>query len=332
MTEKPVVILTHHLLPAVQLDMESRWDLVQVEGGAKNLTQVLCAHPQARGLISFLSENVSRDVLSAGPKLEIVANYAVGYNNIDVAAALEKGIWVTHTPDVLTAATADLAMALLLSVARRIVEGDRLVRSGGFSGWASDLMLGRELTGAVMGIVGMGRIGTAVAQRAEAFGMQVVYFSRRRRPELEAERGYRFLEFAELVKVADVVSLHLPYSPEVHHLVDASVLASMQKKSILINVARGPLVDEAALARCLAERGIAGAGLDVYEHEPRVNAQLTTLENAVLAPHAGSATHTTRTRMARMVEESVSGALDGRRPPHLVPEWRKRIKEQPPGV
>ncbi|MBN1197020.1 MAG: D-glycerate dehydrogenase [Candidatus Aminicenantes bacterium] len=332
MTDKPVVVLTHHLLPEVQRDMESRWNLIQVEGGKLNLAEVLSARPEARALISFLSEPVTREVLKCTPNLEIIANYAVGYNNIDVEAAIENGIWVTHTPDVLTAATADQTMALLLAVARRVVEGDRLVRAGGFDGWASDLMLGRELNGAIMGIVGMGRIGSAVAARAEAFGMRVIYHSRSRKPLLEKERGYRFVEFDDLVESADILSLHLPYSPRVHHLIDQSVLARMKPDAFLINVARGPLVDEAALARCLKEGCIGGAGLDVYEHEPRVNPLLTTLGNVVLAPHSGSATGHTRMQMGRMVENSVVAALAGKRPPHLVLEWRERKPESDPRV
>ncbi|HDP95532.1 MAG TPA: D-glycerate dehydrogenase [Candidatus Aminicenantes bacterium] len=332
MTHKPVVVLTHHLLPAVQRDLESRWNLILVEGGERNLTQVLPVHHEARGLISFLSEPITLEVIKSAPNLEIIANYAVGYNNIDVEAAIEKGIWVTHTPDVLTAATADQTMALLLAVARRVVEGDRLVRAGGFDGWASDLMLGRELSGAILGIVGMGRIGTAVAQRAQAFGMRVIYHSRSRKPELEKERGYRFVQFAELAESADIISLHLPYSSKVHHLIDQSVLARMKPDAMLINVARGPLVDEAALARRLQEGGIGGAGLDVYEHEPHVNPLLKTLDNVVLAPHSGSATVHTRTQMGRMVEDSVVAALAGNRPPHLVAEWRQREPEPGPRV
>jgi len=324
MSDKPLVVLTNHLPSAVQKEMESNWNLIQVEGGGRNLLQVLADNPSVRGLIAFLSEPVGREELAAAPDLMILANYAVGYNNIDVAAAMERGVWVTHTPDVLTDATADQTLALLLAVARRVVEGDRLMRRGGFRGWASDLMLGRELSGTVMGIVGMGRIGTAVARRAEAFGMRVVYHSRSRKHDLEAARGYTYMSFDELIKNSDVVSLHLPYSPELHHLVNERTLASMRSGAILINVARGPLVDESALARSLAYRSIGGAGLDVYEFEPRVNSLLTTLDNVVLAPHTGSATHRARTRMARMVEESISAALGGTLPPHLVPEWRSR--------
>lgn len=332
MMHKPVVVLTHHLLPDVQRDMASRWNLIQVEGGESDLSGVLAVHPDARALISFLSEPVTRQVLENGPGLKIIANYAVGYNNIDVQAAMQRGIWVTHTPDVLTAATADQTMALLLAVARRVVEGDRLVRSGGFHGWASDLMLGRELNGAVMGIVGMGRIGTAVAARAEAFGMRIIYSSRSRKPALENERDYRFVEFSELVENADVISLHLPYSKAVHHLVNRDVLKRMKADAILINVARGALVDEAALADCLRKKCIGGAGLDVYEHEPQVNPLLCSLHNVVLAPHTGSATHYARDRMGRMVEESVAAVLAGERPPYLVREWRDRIDQEKPRV
>ena len=323
MPSESLVVLTRHLPSEVQKRMEKHWDLILVEGGKYSLIETLERNPGTRALISFLSDPIHREVLDRCPLLQIVANYAVGYNNIDVETALERKIWVTHTPDVLTEATADHTMALMLAVSRRIVEGDRFVRSGKFSGWASDLMLGRELSGSVLGVIGMGRIGEAVSRRASAFGMRVVYHSRNRKPELERKFGYVFRTFPELLRESDVISLHLPYSKDLHHLIDADEFSLMKPDAILLNVARGPLVNEALLARMLAGKRIAGAGLDVYEEEPRVHPDLLLLDNVVLAPHTGSATRTARTRMAEMVEESVTRALSGERPGNLIPQWRR---------
>lgn len=297
--------------------------VAEEEGG---LAEACRRHGDAEGLISFLSDPVDRAVIGGLKKLKVIANFAVGYNNVDVAAALEHGVMVCHTPDVLTRATADLAMALILAASRRLVEGDALVRAGGFAGWRAGLLLGKELNGAVLGIVGMGRIGLAVALRARAFGMKVIFYSRSPKPQIERKYGFARVTFLELIRSADAVSLHLPYSPGLHHLFNRDALALMKRDAVFVNTARGPLMDEEALADALERGELLGAGLDVYEEEPKVNERLKKLANVVLLPHLGSATERTRREMALMTVQDVRLALSGRRPRHLVPEWREALR------
>ncbi len=258
------------------------------------------------GLISMLTDPVDAEVMDAGP-LRAIAQHAVGVNNIDLNAAAERGIAVAHTPGVLTDATADLAMTLVLSVARRVLESDHLVRSGEWRGWSPTLMRGMELRGSTMGIIGMGRIGAAVAERARAFGMEIVHHNRTSGVPLD-----------ELLRRSDVVSLHCPLTPSTRHLIDGSALDLMKTTAILINTARGPVVDEAALVRALDDGSIAGAGLDVFEEEPRVHPGLIATRKAVLLPHIGSATITTRRRMGRMVVEDIIHGLRGEALNHQV--------------
>lgn len=258
------------------------------------------------GLISMLTDPVDAQLMDVGP-LRVIAQHAVGVNNIDLAAAEARGVAVAHTPGVLTAATADLTMALLLSAARRIVEGHALVSSGDWQGWSPTLLCGMELDGATLGIVGMGRIGAAVARRAEAFGMQIIHHNRSSGCSLE-----------ELLAKSDVVSLHCPLTSETRHLIDADAFAAMKKTAILINTARGPVVDEAALVHALRTREIAGAGLDVFEEEPLVNPGLVGLDNVVMAPHLGSATVATRRKMGHMVAEDLIRGLRGEPLKHAV--------------
>jgi len=266
----------------------------------------------ADGLICLLSDRVDEALLdAAGPGLRVVANYAVGLDNVDLEACRARGIAVAHTPGVLTDATADLAWALLLAVARRVREGDALVRSGGWSGWSPLQLLGTSLAGRTFGVVGLGRIGAAAAQRARGFGMDVVYTGRSRREREEARLEARFVSLEELLEVSDVVSLHCPSTPETRHLIDADALSRMRSSAILVNTARGDVVDEAALVDALREGQIGGAGLDVFEREPLVHEGLVELDNVVLAPHLGSATVETRGAMARMVAEAVIAVLEG---------------------
>jgi len=269
------------------------------------------------GLVCMLADRIDAAALDAAPRLKGIANFAVGIDNIDLAAATARGIPVTNTPGVLTDATAELAWALMLAAARRIVEGDRLVRRGAFTGWAPTLLRGMQVTGATLGIVGAGRIGTATGLRAGAFGMRVVYFNRRPSEPLDAA-GARRVELDELLRAADVVSIHLPLTDETRHLIGARELALMKPTAILVNTGRGAIVDEAALVEALRAGRIAGAGLDVYEHEPALAPGLAELDNVVLLPHLGSATVATRDRMATMVAESLVAILDGRRPENLV--------------
>ncbi len=283
------------------------------------LTERLRAQP-VDVLCPQLRDPITVEVLDAGlPRLRCVSLYAVGYNNVDVAAATERHIVVGNTPGVLTDATADCAMALLLAAARRTCEGDAAVRSGDFAGWEPDYMLGMELTGALLGVVGFGRIGQAVARRALGFGMRVAY-STDVEVTVDADIRDRVTELAlaELLTTADVISLHVPLTETTHHLIDERALRSMRDGAILINTSRGPVVDEVALVRALREGWIAGAGLDVYENEPRLAPGLVDCRNAVLSPHLGSATVATRAAMARLTAQNALDALDGRLPSNCV--------------
>ncbi len=271
------------------------------------------AHADAA--VTLLNDRVDESFLDAAPHLRVVSNVAVGYNNIDVAACARRGVTVTNTPGVLTDATADLAFGLLLAVTRRLGEGDRLIRSGQPWQWGMFMMLGSGVQQRQIGIVGMGDIGLAMARRARAFGMNVAYHNRRAvDAATEAELGARLLPLDELLSTSDVVSLHCPYNTETHHLIDGRALRLMQRSSYLINTARGPIVDESALVDALVSGGIAGAGLDVYEHEPAVHPGLLHLDNVMLAPHLGSATTETRTDMAMLAARNVTAVLAGNAP------------------
>lgn len=254
---------------------------------------------------------------AAGPDCRIIANYAVGYNNIDVDAATRRGILVTNTPDVLTDATADLAWALILSAARRIVESDAHFRTGRWAGWGPMQFLGYDISGRTIGIIGAGRIGTAVARRAAGFSMRILYASRQRHAEIETLGG-QLVNLPTLLEESDVVSIHVPLTPATHHLVGAAELARMKSTAILVNTSRGPIVDESALVAVLRSGRIAAAGLDVYEDEPHPAPGLVDLTNTVLLPHIGSATHQARTKMATMAAGNILSALADKRPANLV--------------
>jgi glyoxylate reductase len=263
-----------------------------------------------QALVTMFTDPVDEMVLEAGSDLKVVATVAVGFNNIDVAAARARGVVVTNTPDVLTEATADLTWSIILGLTRRIVEGDRLVRKGGWKGFAFDFMLGSDLRGKQLGIVGLGRIGRAVANRALAFGMRVAYTRGAPAPGQAGEA----MPLDRLLSTSDVVSLHCPLSPDTRHLIDQPALARMKRSAYLVNASRGPIVDEAALAWALKNRLIAGAGLDVYEEEPTVHPDLLGLDNVVLVPHLGSATTETRTAMADLAAQNVVAVVTGQPP------------------
>lgn len=267
----------------------------------------------ADALLSLLHDRVDEELLeAAGPQLRCVANVAVGYDNVDVEAAARRGIVVTNTPGVLDDATADLTMALILAATRRLGEGDRLIRAGRPWTWGMSFMLGSGLRGKLLGIVGLGGIGRRVAERARSFGMEIAYHSRHPAPaEVEAELGAERLPLEQLLARADVVSLHCPLTPETHHLIGASELAAMKPTAVLVNAARGPVIDEPALAAALAAGEIAAAGLDVYEREPQVEPALLGLENVVLSPHLGSATVETRAAMAELAARNAISVLRG---------------------
>lgn len=299
---------------------------------------LLAAVRESEVLLALLTDRVDREVLEANPSLRGVANHAVGYNNVDVAAATELGIPVSNTPGVLTETTADLTWALLLAIARRIPESDAYMRAGRFKIWGPNMLLGADVGPGpdgrrkVLGIVGFGRIGQAVARRASGFDMDVVAHSRSR-AAVEAFPGARYAELDDLLASADFVSLHPALTPETHHLIDERRLRLMKPTAYLINVARGEVVHEAALVRALRERWIAGAALDVYEREPAMEPGLAELDNAVLVPHIGSATRDTRDAMATIAATNALHHLRGERAPQCVNPavyetgaWRKRVQ------
>jgi lactate dehydrogenase-like 2-hydroxyacid dehydrogenase len=278
----------------------------------------------ADAVVTLLHDRVDDAFLdAAGAQLRVVANVAVGYDNVDVAACTRRAVIVTNTPGVLTDATADLAFALILMTTRRLGEGERLVRAGGTWSWSMFFHLGTGIQAKRLGIVGLGQIGQATARRARAFGMEIVYSGRRRADDdVEAETGAIYLPLDELLATSDVVSLHVPLNEETRHLIDADALARMQPTAFLVNTTRGPVVDEDALVHALRDGRIAGAGLDVYEHEPSVHPGLLELENVVLLPHLGSATLETRTAMGVLAARNAVAVLRGKDPLTPVTPWR----------
>jgi len=270
-------------------------------------------------ILSLLTDPVDSSVIEAGEDLKIIANYAVGYDNIDVAAATERGIIVTNTPGVLTDTTADMAWTLLMATARRVVEADGYTRAGKFKRWEATLLLGSDVYGKTLGVIGLGRIGRAVARRSLGFGMRVLYHSRNRvEPEVEGELGAEYVDLETLLRESDFVSIHTPLTPETGHLIGGRELDMMKSTSYLINTSRGPVVEERALADALASGSIAGAGLDVYEEEPQVYPGLLELDNVVLSPHIGSASVETRSRMSVMAADNIIAAMRGEKPPNIV--------------
>lgn len=275
----------------------------------------LLAHvASAEAVLCMLTERIDAEVMGSAPDLRVIANLAVGFDNIDIAAATERGIVVTNTPDVLTEATADLAWALLMATARRIGEGEHLVRTGRWTGWSPTQMVGQPVWGASLGVVGLGKIGAAVARRGLGFDMDVVHHSRSRHPELEEQLGIRWVPLDELLETSDFVSLHAPLNESSRHMIDARALAAMKPTAILVNTARGPLVDEGALVEALRAGAIAGAGLDVFEHEPALHEGLSDLPNVVMTPHVGSATTATRSTMVRLCCDNIVRVLRGEPP------------------
>jgi glyoxylate reductase len=299
--------------------LDDRFQLVaRPEAAPPSLHQLREGLRDADAAICTLTERISASVLGGTRNLKVLANYAVGYNNIDVGAAKAKGIIVTNTPDVLTDATADLTWALILATARRIVEGDRLVRSGRWDGWQPTQLLGLDVSGRTLGLIGMGRIGRAVARRAAGFNMQILYHTRQPVKNLDQQQGWLSRTLNQLLSESDIVSIHVPLSPATTHLIGASQLAVMKPTALLVNTARGPVVDEAALVEALSQRRLAGAGLDVYEQEPSIDPRLLQLDQVVLAPHLGSATLSTRVRMGMICLENIAAVLEGREPPNRI--------------
>ena len=266
------------------------------------------------GLICLLTDQIDKDVITSESKLKMIANYAVGYNNIDVDTATKKGIPVSNTPGVLTDTTAEMAWALLFSAARRIAEGDKFTRAGRFKGWDPLLMLGQDISEKTLGIIGTGRIGTALGLKSKGFNMNVLYADKRKNEILEREVNARKVEIFELLNKSDFVSLHVPLIESTYHMIGENELKMMKDTAILINTSRGPIIDEQALIKALKEKWIFSAGLDVYEYEPYINEELKKLNNVVLQPHSASATIETRTKMAIMVAENMLIGLKGKIP------------------
>ncbi|EEL51511.1 MULTISPECIES: 2-hydroxyacid dehydrogenase family protein [Bacillus cereus group] len=265
-------------------------------------------------LLSLLSTKVTKEVIDAAPDLKIIANYGAGYDNIDYKYALEKGIAVTNTPKVSTEATAELTFALLLAAARRIPEGDTLCRTVGFNGWAPLFFLGREVYGKTIGVIGLGEIGKAVAKRAKAFGMNVIYTGPNRKQEVEAELDATYVTLDELLQTADFITINCAYNPSLHHMIDEEQFKMMKKTAYIVNAARGPIMNELALAHALETNEIEGAALDVFEFEPKITEKLKGLKNVVLTPHVGNATFETRDAMAEVAVRNILAVLEGEGP------------------
>ncbi|MEJ9281154.1 MULTISPECIES: D-glycerate dehydrogenase [Ureibacillus] len=266
-------------------------------------------------VLSMVNNFITDDILQQASKLKVIGNCGVGYNNIDIASAEKRGIVVTNTPDVLNDATADLTWALILGIARRIVEADHFVREGKFTGWLPHLFIGNMVYGKKLGIIGMGRIGSAVCQRAKGFNMKVYYYNRNPLPkEKEQEYNARYVDLETLLKECDYITIHAPLNEESYHLIGREELHLMKKDAYLINTSRGPLIDEQALYEHLKEGKIAGAALDVYEHEPKIVEGLLALDNVILLPHIGSATYETRTKMAELAANNIANVLSGKEP------------------
>ncbi|HET6465879.1 MAG TPA: D-glycerate dehydrogenase [Nitrospiria bacterium] len=317
---KPGVFLTRVLPTPVMHRLKTLFDLkYNVRDRPITKAELMRGLRGRPALISMLSDPVDEEVIGGHPRLKVIANYAVGYNNIDLKAAAAREIVVTNTPGVLTEATADLTWALILSLARRVPEADRFVRTGRWTGWNPTQLLGMEVSGKTLGIIGMGRIGRAVAERAAGFGMRLIYHNRRRLPP-PVEKRFRvaYRPLSRLLAAADIVSLHVPLASETRHLIDRRAFDVMKSTALLINTARGPVVDEMALATALRKGRIAGAGLDVFEEEPRVQKGLLNLPNVVLLPHLGSATVETRIRMGWMVIENIQAVLKGKPAPNTI--------------
>lgn len=317
----PKIFITRQI-PEKGINMlkEKDWDVAIGPEGRISHEELLAGVKGVEAILSVLTEKIDGEVMeAAGQQLKIVANYAVGYNNIDLAEAKKRGIMVTNTPGVLTEAVAEHTIALLFAIAERIVEADRYTRAGKYQAWGPKLLLGADIKGKILGIVGLGRIGSAVSQRMQdGFEVKIIYYDIHRNEELEKKYNIGYRELDDLLKEADFVSLHTVLTKETRHLISAERLKLMKPTAYLINTSRGPIVDEKALLEVLENKEIAGAALDVFENEPELTPGLTELENVVLTPHIASATKETRDKMAEMAASNIIAALEGQTPPNLV--------------
>ncbi len=325
------VLITGRLPDTVLADIETAHEVVcNPADHPLPREQILSQIEGKDGLLCMITDTVDTELLQRAPGLKIIANYGVGFNNIDVGAATDRGIPVTNTPGVLTAATADITFALILAAGRRVVAGDRYTREGRFQFWAPLHFLGSEINGKTLGIIGMGRIGKAVAKRAAGFDMDILYTGRRRLPvDAESHCKAAYTDMDTLLARSDFVSLHVPLNEQTRHLIDADAIDRMRPEAFLINTSRGPVVDEAALCEALKNGKLKGAGLDVYENEPSITPGLLELDNVVLLPHVGSATIETRTKMARMAADNLLAGLSGQKPPNCL-NWDTLCDKRPP--
>jgi glyoxylate reductase len=311
----PEKVLVTREIPEAGLHLLDGFNVTVLYERPPERGELLDAVRGANAILSTATEKVDGEVMdAAGEDLKVVANMAVGYDNIDVQAAKERGIVVTNTPGVLDETTADVAFMLMLAAARRLGEGERLLRAGKWEWWGPKQLRGLDVWGKKLGIVGLGRIGQAVARRARGFGMEILYHNRSRKEDAEEELGARYLELQDLLGESDFISIHTPLTDETRHLIGAKELERMKPGAVLVNTSRGPVVDEGALADALENGRIFAAGLDVYEEEPKVHPKLLELENVVLAPHIGSASMETRDRMATLAAENLAAVLRGEKP------------------
>jgi glyoxylate reductase len=323
-SKKPLVVVTRKLPDAIETRMMELFDTrLNLDDQPMTQAQLVAAVKQAEVLVPTVTDRIDAGVLAqAGPDLRLIASFGTGVDHIDLATARQRGITVTNTPGVLTEDTADMTMALILAVSRRLSEGERLVRDGKWQGWGPTFMLGHRIWGKRLGIIGMGRIGQAVARRAKGFGLSIHYHNRRRvHPEIEQELEATYWEsLDQMLAHMDVVSVNCPHTPATYHLLSARRLKLLRRQAIIVNTARGEVIDENTLTRMLAANEIAGAGLDVFEHEPAVNPKLLKLDNVVLLPHMGSATLEGRIDMGEKVIINIKTFADGHRPPDRVLE------------
>ncbi len=315
---KPKIFITRNIPQPALNRLAEVFDIsIHANDKAISRQQLMEAVKDMNALLCLLTDSIDKELLEAAPRLKCVSNLAVGFNNIDLEYANSRNIAVCNTPGVLTETTADLTWALLLACARRVVEADNYARSGRFEGWEPLLMLGVDVFSKTLGIIGMGRIGSAVARRAEGFGMKVLWFDPQVDPKTVSDK-YERADLRHLCSSSDFISIHVPLTPDTHHLVNSELLSLMRPTAVLINTARGPIVDEEALIKALRDKKIAAAGLDVFENEPEIPAELLELENAVLLPHIGSASIETRTKMALMAAENAIAVIQGTEPPARV--------------
>ncbi len=316
---KEKIFVTHVFLDRFLDQLKNKYEVVVWPKKDISRKDLLVEVKGAAAVIATLTEKIDKEVMeAAGESLKVISNYAVGYDNVDLDEATKRGICVTNTPGVLTESVAEEVIALTITLLRRITEGDRFVRAGKYKGWEPDLLLGTGLKNKTMGVIGLGRIGRWTARMARSLGMRVVYFNRRRDEEFEEEYGVVYHSLEQLLEQSDVVSLSVPLTEETKHMIGAKQLRMMKKTAVLINTARGAVVDQTALIEALKEKEIAGAGLDVYEDESAIPKELIDLENTVLTPHTASATVEARLAMARILVDNVGDALGGRKPTCLV--------------